>query len=147
MNRMYMRCLQLKLVKAAITLHSKEPKISGTEADALESTLRTTVHHPSALARAVNVAFNVQSRIVQAVQDQEYMAKHSRQRNDPFIASSERLQASYILEREMTRQGKTPSDFEELKASAIPRGLWEKGSKSGAQPLYATRAETTKRGW
>lgn len=74
------------------------------------------------------------------------MAKHSGKRNDPFIASSERLHDHYILEREMTRQGKIPDDFEALKATAILTGPWEKGNRAGAQPIYATRAETMKRG-
>ncbi|KAL3448940.1 hypothetical protein BJX65DRAFT_52147 [Aspergillus insuetus] len=74
------------------------------------------------------------------------MAKHSNKRNDPFIASSERLHDNYLLMREMGRQGKQPSDLEALKASEIPTGPWEREIKGGAQPLYATRAETLKRG-
>ncbi|KAL2814810.1 hypothetical protein BJX63DRAFT_431199 [Aspergillus granulosus] len=126
MHRMYMRYLQAKLIKAAITLHfNHESGISERETDVLESTLRN---------------------YVQAVQDQEYMAKHSGKRNDPFIASSERLHDNHLLEREMGRQGKIPSDLEELKGSARPTGPWEKGNKGAAQPVYATRGETLKRG-
>ncbi|PIG82040.1 hypothetical protein AARAC_000143 [Aspergillus arachidicola] len=125
MHRMYMRHLQARLIKTAITLHFDHGNARPKEKiQTLESTLR---------------------KYVQAVQDHEYMARYSGKRNDPFIASSERVHDNYLLMREMARYGKTASDMEAFKERATPTGLWETG-EGGAQPIGATRTETLKKG-
>ncbi|KAE8381188.1 hypothetical protein BDV26DRAFT_289679 [Aspergillus bertholletiae] len=125
MHRMYMRQLQARLITTGIRLHFDPGKGTAREdTETLECTLR---------------------KYVQAVQDHEFMARYSGQRNDPFVASSERLHDNYLLMREMTWYGKTASDMEAFKARAIPTGPWETG-EGGAQPIGATRTETLKRG-
>ena len=92
---------------------------------------------------------------VQAVQDHEYMAKFSRQHNDPFIASSEHSHDDILLFDAMIRKDKTvsnlgnPSDPDNLvylKESATPTGPWETRSRHrGARPIASTRAEALRR--
>jgi len=92
---------------------------------------------------------------VQAIQDHEYMAKFSRQRDDPFIASSERSHDNNLLQRAMNYRGKTASDLGDpsdpenlvhLKMSATPTGPWEVPSAGrGALPIANTRTEVVRR--
>lgn len=83
---------------------------------------------------------------MQAVQDQEYMAKFSQQSNDPFIASQEREHDGYLLLDALTREGITPSNLNEHKTYAIPTGPWERCAPGqGAQPIVGTRSESLKR--
>jgi len=68
------------------------------------------------------------------------------QRNDPFIASSERLHDHYFLEKELERRGITLDDFEQFKPHATATGPWEKtDEEKGARPIASTRTETLNR--
>jgi hypothetical protein len=83
------------------------------------------------------------------------MAKFSCQRNDPFIASSERSHDNHLLQRAMNRRGKTASDLGDhsdpdnlvhLKKLATPTGPWEDSSANqSARPIASTRGEALQR--
>jgi hypothetical protein len=74
------------------------------------------------------------------------MTKFSRERNDPFIASHERLHDKFFLDKELERRGKTQADFKELKPDAMATGPWEKMTEGrGARPIASTRTEALRK--
>ncbi|KAL4902547.1 hypothetical protein BDW74DRAFT_180651 [Aspergillus multicolor] len=125
-HRMQMRYLQARLIDLTVPLQfNSDGDITSDHMQDLESVMR---------------------RYVQAVQDQEYMAKYWGKASDPFIASSERAHDEHLLADALLRAEKTTADFREVfRDSAIPTGPWETGGGGGVQPLGTTRSAVLRR--
>lgn len=82
--------------------------------------------------------------IVQAVQNHEYMSRFLKSPDDPFIASSERVQDDVFLTSAITLHGKEAGDIAPTE-TAIPTGPWEDRHKQCVKPIAGTRGETQKK--
>ncbi|KAK1515759.1 uncharacterized protein CCOS01_12957 [Colletotrichum costaricense] len=133
MQRMHLRALQVGLVDKAV-----------------EMQVRGNAMGPEAIAKDGKLLASLLREYTQAVQDYEYMTKVSQQPFDFFVASSERYQDSYVLDKVMRKNRVGARDFadpprmtyESMKLHALPTGPW--GSEENPEPLGGTRNASAK---
>ncbi|KAK1546478.1 hypothetical protein CPAR01_00445 [Colletotrichum paranaense] len=133
MQRMHLRALQVGLVDKAV-----------------EMQVRGNAMGPEAIAKDGKLLAGLPREYTQAVQDYEYMTKVSQQPFDFFVASSERYQDSYVLDKVMRKNrvgARAFADpprmtYESMKLHALPTGPWS--SEENPEPLGGTRNASAK---
>ncbi|KAJ5059021.1 hypothetical protein PSV09DRAFT_2422288 [Bipolaris maydis] len=154
MHRMYMRALQIELVKIGVALQFDNKDENTSEEGKLRMKNAEMTLEP-ALAKYSTNTFTLNTNekltignLAQAVRDYEYMMTSSRA-YDYFIVSSERVYDGDIIRQNLRDR----PDYEEAIAnlyakeinSALPTGPWECLDKnSRANPIGRTRNDSIK---
>ncbi|PNP54164.1 hypothetical protein THARTR1_05371 [Trichoderma harzianum] len=126
MQRMYMRQLQIRLIKIATA-----QQFRGENGKDLP-------------LRELSELGPILRKYVQAVQDHEYMGRFLGSPDDPFIASSERAHDDMFLTSAIMFHSKEAADIALLE-TAIPTGPWEARRQKLVKPIASTRGETRKK--
>ncbi|KAL6695938.1 hypothetical protein J3F84DRAFT_348202 [Trichoderma pleuroticola] len=120
MQRMYMRQLQIRLIKIATA-----QQFRGENGKDLP-------------LRELSELGPILRKYVQAVQDHEYMGRFLGSPDDPFIASSERAHDDMFLTSAIMFHSKEAADIAPER-SAVPTGPWEARRQKLVKPIASTR--------